>query len=185
MNSAKEHTRLPAAELIAGPWRAVFYKQQDRFAHTLLLEDDDRGTILRWDSVEGSATEDWPPSPPLQQLHQQSAGSGQVLYLVGMAGRSHWSVSCTADPIQGRLEFDVACRTRMLPEQIGTRYQLAGQTGWQSLAADPHGLGLPGTPRRIELPFGDIEIAGGEAHIRPRLDSPGFPHTFRWKYIFM
>ena len=49
------------------------------------------------ESIEGTATDDWPPSPPLQSLSIETLPDGRrVALLVGMAGRSHWSASIEA-----------------------------------------------------------------------------------------
>ncbi len=62
-------------------------------------------------SEEGSDQDEWPPSPPLQQLHvEDRAGGGRVALLVGMAGQSHWSLSVEALPALRQLVFDAACR---------------------------------------------------------------------------
>jgi hypothetical protein len=101
-----------------------FVWHQDRHAHTISLVVDGRPvTVL--ESVEGSSVEDWPPSPPLQQLSvEELRPETQVALLVGMAGKSHWSMS--VEPASDRVAFvfDVACRSRGGVEQIGSRYLL-------------------------------------------------------------
>ena len=44
-------------------------------------------------SMEGTPSDDFPPSPPLQQMHLQEINGTPVLLAVGMAGRGHWSAS--------------------------------------------------------------------------------------------
>ncbi|MFM7073965.1 MAG: hypothetical protein ACKO38_19435 [Planctomycetota bacterium] len=72
------------------------------------------------ESCEGQSGDIWPASPPLQQLLVESrAEAGQVALLVGMAGRSHWSLS--VEPLADRIgfRFDAACRLSGPPEWLG------------------------------------------------------------------
>lgn len=102
--------------------RVRFDRQSDRYAHIIeCLEGSACRTLFS--SVEGSTTDRWPPSPVLQQLHietrpgldrelTENAGTidRKVALLVGMAGRSHWSMSVEPDACEVALVFDVACR---------------------------------------------------------------------------
>jgi len=101
-----------------------FVWRQDRHAHTIsLLVDGCSIPIL--ESVEGSNVDDWPPSPPLQQLSvEEPRPEMQVALLVGMAGKSHWSMS--VEPVSDRaaLVFDVACRSPNAVKQLGSGYLL-------------------------------------------------------------
>ncbi|HRX79231.1 MAG: hypothetical protein H6821_09880 [Planctomycetaceae bacterium] len=101
-----------------------FLWRLDRHCHTISLLVNGR-SIPVLESVEGSSTEVWPPSPPLQQLSvEELRPKTQVALLVGMAGKSHWSIS--VDPISDRAAFvfDVACRSREVAEQLGSAYKL-------------------------------------------------------------
>lgn len=72
------------------------------------------------ESLEGQSGDIWPGSPPLQQLLIESrAEAGHVALLVGMAGRSHWSLS--VEPLADRIgfRFDAACRLSGPPEWLG------------------------------------------------------------------
>lgn len=101
--------------------RVVFHWQTDRFAHTVeVFPDDTWIAVLR--SIEGTPAEDWPASPPLQQVHREDRGREQVILAVGMAGRSHWSASVTFDPVGPSLDFDLACRVHETPVWLGSRY---------------------------------------------------------------
>ena len=65
----------------------------DRYAHHVSLVHGDQEQVLL-NSEEGDEHAAWPPSPPLQQVTLEDHGEeGRVLLLVGMAGRSHWSVA--------------------------------------------------------------------------------------------
>ncbi len=63
-------------------------------------------------SVEGDDQEVFPPSPPMQQWALTELGGGrQAALLMGMAGRSHWSLSVEPGMPEPLIRFDVACRT--------------------------------------------------------------------------
>ena len=57
-----------------------FARAGDRHSHQILVA----GQVLAA-SVEGGGEDDWPPSPPLQQLSIEDLGNGPVGLLVGMA----------------------------------------------------------------------------------------------------
>ena len=95
--------------LTAGGLQVDLLWNGDRFAHTVSVEA--AGVwheLLR--SFEGGPEEDWPSSPPLQQIHFEQRGDTTVALFVGMAGRSHWSMSVEAMPDEQRIVFDIACR---------------------------------------------------------------------------
>jgi hypothetical protein len=96
--------------------RVEFFRSADRLAHTISSVSGDQVMPLMR-SCEGTDQQIFPPSPPMQQLAIQEVEQRRVAFLVGMAGRSHWSVSIEADGAQRRLSFDVACR--MVPNAEG------------------------------------------------------------------
>jgi hypothetical protein len=105
--------------LAAGNLRVEFYWHDDRFRHEFVLPDG-----VRIGSVEGNASQSWPPSPPIQQLSKESIGPSQALLGVGAAGQGHWSLS--VDPVNADpqvLRFDVACRLKASPEFLGSTIQ--------------------------------------------------------------
>lgn len=112
--------------LEAGGLRIVFHRRADRWAHTVqAFSGGEFRTLL--ESIEGDASDPWPPSPPLQQLHFEERPGGQrVALLVGMAGTSHWSSSVVLDPRRGEAEVEVACRLRATPRRLGSRYRRCG-----------------------------------------------------------
>lgn len=114
-----------------GLW-VEFVWRGDRWGHRIGVTDSDRGqsppqqlaAIL--ETLEGTPEQDWPPSPVLQELHLEPRGNGQQLaLLVGMAGTSHWSLSMELDPAAGRAVFDVACRVKRAPGELGSTYRRA------------------------------------------------------------
>jgi len=112
--------------------RATFVWCRDRWAHTIAIVTRERmgpervGPLLA--SEEGGDRDEWPPSPPLQQLHVENrAGDGRVALLVGMAGQSHWSLSVEAVAEARQLVFDAACRlggsTDSRSSKLGSSYR--------------------------------------------------------------
>lgn len=90
---------------------ARFLWRKDRFAHQLVLVTPDAEWLLL-QSVEGTDQEDFPPSPPLQDMSVERRVGSQVALGVGMAGSSMWSLSVEALTGTGDLFFEWACQTR-------------------------------------------------------------------------
>lgn len=160
-----------ALEVPAGDgWRLrlVFHAAGDRLGHTLWLVALEGASTLLGRSQEGVAEERWPPSPPLQALHQQTLPDGRpAILLVGMAGRSHWS--CSIEPLPGAaaLRCDLACRHPDQPGWIGSTYQLAG-------AAEEELQVVP-------LPGAVVERLAEGCLVRPAA-APVQAGTVRWAY---
>lgn len=147
--------------------RIVFARRDDRYGHAIGRFAG--GEFLPLIStVEGDASQAWPASPPLQQLHIESRGAaGDVALLVGMAGRSHWSLSVEPDVEAAAVVFDAACRTAVGPGLLGSRYKvLAGalrRSGDGAATLDlPDGAGKlhfePLTPS-LAMEVGEQEIS--------------------------
>jgi hypothetical protein len=176
--------------LEAGPLRLCFERQGDRYAHRVeLAAAGGWQTVL--ESLEGKPDEAWPPSPPLQSLHiEERPGGRRVALLVGMAGRSHWSLSVEADPAAASLAFDAACRLQEVPSFLGSRYRAAADADWSeergtwvlraaclelavlSLAAHA----TSGSPR-IEL-----DRPSDSVGILVHLDGISRPQTLQWQF---
>lgn len=107
-------------------FRLEFSKTLDRFAHQIVqVEDQSESVIL--ESVEGSAEQIWPSSPPLQDISIEPINGENAALLVGMAGTSHWSMSVTNSiSPEGDIgwEFDVACRLKQNPSWMGNTYSV-------------------------------------------------------------
>ena len=104
-----------------GLLRIEFVWSADRYGHRILTSTPGGECILT--SREGRPDEKWPPSPPLQSLHLEDRPGGvRIAMLVGMAGRSHWSMSVETDIARSRLLFDVACRVSEQPLWLGSSY---------------------------------------------------------------
>ncbi len=165
--------------------RINFHWHQDRFAHSIGFADEKRFVPLLA-SHEGSETDPWPHSPPLQDLSELPSASGQrSILLVGRAGRSHWSASVETSLSPLAIHLDIACRLYESPQILCSSYrtmtlpvissasqvavEMDGHTAW--LQADP----LPGAKSHWEI------TAEGCA-LRTMPISPETPQTVRWKY---
>ena len=158
--------------------RLVFDRRGDRWGHRVELLCE--GTpIITLSSVEGAATDDWPPSPAFQNLDVQAiAGKGMTALLVGKAGSSHWSAAIEADPAVGALHFDIACRLGNEPSLLGSVYAIVCEASNSKSC-------LP----RITLPeIADgcrrtVDATGNRLAIRISSASGPLPRTVRWQYI--
>jgi hypothetical protein len=90
---------------------ARFEWQKDRFAHQIVLITPEQERLCL-QSLEGNDQEDFPPSPPLQDMSVEQRVGSQVALGVGMAGSAMWSLSAEAHAEDGGLLFDWACQTR-------------------------------------------------------------------------
>ncbi len=110
-----------------GRLRLRFVRRDDRVHQTVEWFDAVAGEFVPLlESREGESSDVWPASPPLQQFLIESRGAaGQVALLVGMAGRSHWSLS--VEPLADRVgfRFDAACRLGGPPDWLGNTWRLA------------------------------------------------------------
>jgi hypothetical protein len=104
-------TTLDATDSAGLVLRVRFTRERDRYAHAILAVEPSGREHLLLESVEGTADDEWPSSPPLQSLSIEELAPGRrAALLVGMAGRSHWSASIEAIPGRTALVFDIACR---------------------------------------------------------------------------
>jgi hypothetical protein len=100
-----------------------FQREADRYAHAIIVLQGDQ-PIYRATSQEGTSQDLWPASPALQQLSlQRVVGNRQAALLVGMAGKSHYSLSVTADEELQQITFDAACNYKSEPEFLGSTYR--------------------------------------------------------------
>jgi hypothetical protein len=169
-----------------GELYVAFLQLEDRIGHRVGMR---RGGIDRplLTSLESTAEQVWPLSPPLQQCNLQPLADGQqAALLVGMAGRSHWSVSISLDPSRQGWLFDVACRVQQEPEWLGSSYRCESRPArYDSRSAafviDPLILTIcvdqsPG----VSSPYLNIDD-DHLAVVQPEHTGP-LPSTHRWKY---
>jgi len=163
--------------------RLEFAWRRDRFQHKLAALIDGRAVLLL-ESVEGS-DEAWPPSPPLQQLSIEETRLGaRVALLVGMAGRSHWSLSVEPGDEPKSLIFDAACLVRGDVGQLGSAYQFQGRataepSGWLLEAATAR-LRLHGLPTLGTTPVVDCRSDRLVVQPTPTALSAA---SVRWRYV--
>lgn len=150
-------------------------------------------------TLEGNNTQDWPPSPPFQQIvcEANTIGKKPPLLCVGMAGKSHWSGSIEADEMTGAIAFDMACRTSDTPSFLGSTYSVAPT--WNLVSIDSNRLNLD-HPSGLSLSLrtvGDTTIAIADTDvsqndkaefksiiIAAKIDPANHRRgkTYRWRY---
>jgi hypothetical protein len=118
--------------------RVQFFRSLDRLAHTIsCLAGEHVTPLLR--SREGTDRQQFPPSPPMQQIAIQEVQQRQVALLVGMAGRSHWSVSLESNGAERRLYFDVACRANPIEGMsLASTYEVLQPVSIEGHAGEVH-----------------------------------------------
>ena len=170
--------------LVAGALRLRFVRRGDRFRHLVEQVVDDRAIVLL-ESIEGSAADNWPASPPVQELEpaaeslagQESSDYLRIVWLIGRAGASHWSASVEAQSAEveaqssGVVTFDIACRVHCAPGWLGSRYRVLDAAGNERLSIEPlAGCQLASLDSRSEL----VVVAETLGDTLPR--------TIRWRY---
>jgi len=130
----------PAIRLTAGATEVAFLREGDRWRHLVTVAG-----VSVLESVEGVLTPEddprWPASPVLTEVSRVAASGRPVLLGLGLAGRSHFSLSCTAHPdLPDTLLFEVACRIQARPPWLGSTYRA---TDGGLVRAAPAGAGGP------------------------------------------
>ena len=103
-----------------------FRRAGDRFTHTIRRTDASGETAGEWVEVQAGDSDDWPASPPIQELSLESIAGSDVLLGVGRAGKSHWSISVETSEVDGEacLHLDIACRCPAPPQWLGSTYDV-------------------------------------------------------------
>jgi hypothetical protein len=167
-------------------WGVTFIRQTDRLGHLLFVESDQgQQTLVR--SLEGIDTQDWPPSPVLQQMDRCDLNDHRkALVGVGSCGTSHWSLAVECDAAGG-FWFDVACRAKTPPAFLGSSYELATPQSHQE--CDPQGaIYHLGSGRQLTIhcsqpdSWVSQETEPQRLVIRPTTSPTSWPVTVRWKY---
>jgi hypothetical protein len=110
--------------LCAGALSVCFHRDGDRQSHVIGVTLD--GILVPiLESIEGSPSEPWPASAPLQQIVEETIGSqaSPVLLGVGLSGNGHWSCAVES-PNDASLKFDLACRNSKGATFLGSSYQV-------------------------------------------------------------
>ena len=168
-----------AASISAGALHVEFQRLADRYAHQIIYSPAGSISPMTWASQEGTFRDAWPPSPPLQTLHLETRPDGsQTIMLIGMAGRSHWSMSVEA-VTKDRLYFDVACRISESPVWLGSTYHCANQDA-TAFCGRPTFSSCQGIGARESAL--QIDCASGILRIPVSLATNAFPQSVRWRY---
>jgi hypothetical protein len=164
--------------------RVSFHWAVDRYAHTVwACRGKEAAAVLQ--SVEGQSDEQWPASPPIQQLNcQRRDGKPAALLGVGMAGRSHWSLSVDVARLLPALAFDVASRPRGEGGRLASRYRISA-TSASRVDDDTILVEHPLGQIQVQLQPSDgystasLSLIDQELVIEP---PPVTAKTARWKY---
>lgn len=166
--------------LEGGPWRVTIERAGDRLAHRVDVRQG-AGWRELLASIEGATDDVWPASPPLQELHTQTHGvAAPLALLVGMAGKSHWSLSASVQAAGETALFDVACRARAAAEFLGSTYRLAAGIAVEQLDERSALLRSADATWRIEA-SATLAIRGERLTIRPEIPALA-PATVCWRY---
>jgi hypothetical protein len=160
----------------------------DRFDWRILWEPLSASALPLLQSVPSPIDTAWPPFPPLQELAQESHSDTEVLLGVGMAGKSHWSVSVDRrqPPHQPAMVFDFACRLSGSPAFLGACWML----GEGLHAIPPASLNLPWLLRRNATTIAtltpdnhtSLRLEGNQVQLIPNLGTGGIQGTVRWGF---
>lgn len=133
-----------AVRLRAGATEIVFVREHDRWRHVVTVAGEPR-----LESIEGpaapAADPRWPASPVLTEVALVDAAGRPAILGLGLAGRSHFSMSVAAHPDRpNTLLFEVACRIQEPPGWLGSTYR-AADGGLVQAAPPAAGTDLPRT----------------------------------------
>lgn len=157
--------RIPAnlrspIRLAAGGTVAEFVWDRDRWRHAVVTPQG------RWESLEGEADERsdprWPASPVLVEVSLVELARGPAILGVGLAGRSHFSLSVASCPdLIDTLLFEAACRIHEPPAWLGSTY---ADSGGHVIRL---GAGRPAPPATVSWSYrigpGGVERCGPDA----------------------
>lgn len=158
--------RLDSVDCAGRGLRVEFFRHNDRYAHQILAVGCEELPVLLLESIEGTATEIWPASPAFQALNMDELASEVAqpcAMLIGMAGRSHWSLSvCACEADTPAMTFEVACRVKEVPKWLGSSYSWGGRV---ELESGEHGP-------RLQFGSGNCRITSSA------LETIGLPYLF-------
>ena len=173
----------------------TFLQLGDRQGHRISLVHHGE-CIPVLESVEGTAADPWPPSPPLQQIHEQTLAAGPVVWGLGAAGNGHWSASFswqkTDESLSSRLCVELALRSSDSINNAGSTYHLlAPQTTLEMVSPTECLLTrkLSGhVPTRISITIDPAQaefnwnLEQREISLRPRAVWKAKSPTVTWNY---
>jgi hypothetical protein len=163
--------------------RLVLEQTGDRVSHRIEVLDADSRILAELRSIEGTSDDEWPASPVLQNCSLQEIRPGALTaFLVGMAGKSHWSASIETVPHTGAFNFDFACRVHEEPQWMGTTYiqSISPHSRFTLFELSPEGIAIRtydsfDSTRRVQMAEQLLLITCGEKPVK-------FPATLRWRY---
>lgn len=173
--------------------RVDFDRAHDRWAHRVLLVVPEGsgivGPVLLLESMEGTSEEDWPVSPPLQFVSiEMRPKKPPVALLMGMSGDGHWSASIEQLPEEGTLRFDIACRAKSQPENLGSRYRFGLRAPFSPVSDSEHVLTLGSYDFKIsgehapDAPLPELSTSGNELQVQFTAAVSAEAQTYRWIY---
>lgn len=163
----------------------------DRFGHVVSIVCGDE-IVPCMVSLEGDDSEEWPDSPPIQQLSIEQRKTGAVGLGVGQAGKSHWSVTVETFAEERRIDFHVACRLKMHPAQISSRYASLLGEGIEPTSVDPYTWSWTAGDKTLlvresvfdHYPAPEFPANASGFEINAAVDQMPFPKTIEWRYSF-
>lgn len=180
-SNARRRT-LAATNVCSGALEVRFVWAVDRWSHCVVLD----GQPV-WQSLEGpwpcDRDPDWPASPAFVEIDRVGSGPLAAVVAVGLAGRTHYSVSISADAHRpAALLFDVACRIHQTPQWIGTSYApMAASVTAESLLARAVIEPVSQCVLEIGDPIVQLRATGNDAFASAGSPFPG-PTTVVWSY---
>jgi hypothetical protein len=181
--------------------RVEHVRSNDRFGHRILIRYVDRWQPVL-ESVEGTAADAWPQSPPWQQIVQESVGPNgeDVLLGVGLSGNGHWSIAIDKKHLNGSedsesqsvfvLHFDIACKISKGADFLGSTWQCC--EGWAIATWTPEQVFVRNTSRADSIAlqldanhgvFRYSESPPNGVLVLASSDSPALAKTHRWAFV--
>jgi len=170
-----------------GRWLISFHWRNDRYDHVIATAGEVKNeSLLR--SVNGSADEDWPASPAIQQLSTETIEGKSTVLGVGCCGTSHFSVSVQSSlDSSGKpaVRFDWAVRLSKELDQAAIDSIEGFWVGTTYKAAARKTQGAPRKSWRLECDETAVlkNIRDGEASLhRLSPKSVADLRTIQWSY---
>lgn len=153
-----------------------FRRAGDRFTHTIRRTDASGETADEWVEVQSGDSDDWPASPPIQELSLESIADSDVLLGVGRAGKSHWSISVETSEVDGEaaLRLDIACRCPAPPQWLGSTYDVKPAVTNGQASRSPLAIRCEADTSAVEGPSRLV--------IEPIERPSRWPGTVRWRF---
>ncbi len=177
--------------LTAGSLSVRYFKLRDRLTHSIgVVVGDTFIPVL--EAIEGSADDPWPPSPPMQQMVEESftPDASPVLLGVGLSGNGHWSSAIESKECLC-LKFDIACKNSKPSTEFGSTYRVLGKIQ-STMESNSVGIVLATTTlmannvvTRIDflVTIGRMDFSDGEGYIKVSpMSNSNSMQTHRWCY---